>query len=222
MDLTEKLKALVLSDISKGFSEVTPKEYASMKYPRLIPMMRFGSHLLKAEGYGHLFLMETSAMGGAMKLLTLSFMPDEGGDLPYLLIDTMSMKNKSLSYVEYYDCTGKDLYFESLSKIKEKYRALPDYDEKDAWYIKERMPVSLIKGGEGADEDMLYAMAEESIRAYMDLAKSAAKDPGNIKGLLRFRERMLKEGNPSSATMEKVLGKEGAKLFFTTCVMPVL
>ena len=49
MDLTEKLKVLVLGGIAGDFEEITPAEYASMKYPKLIPMMRFGSHLFRAE-----------------------------------------------------------------------------------------------------------------------------------------------------------------------------
>ena len=219
--LTENIKESVLNDIAKGFEEITPKEYAFMKYPRLIPMMKFETHIFKIDGFGKLFLMDTKAMGGAMKLLTLSLTPCEGGDIPYLLIDSMSMKNKDLAYVEYYDCTGKKLSFEELDTVKEKYLSLPDYAEKEAWYISERMPASLIKGGEGADAEALFNMALESLRTYLALAKKTPKDPRNLEGLKAFRDRMLTEGNPSSGTMEKVLGKDGSAKFYKECIMPV-
>ena len=219
--LTERIKASVLNDIAKGYEETTPEEYASMKYPKLIPMMRFETHCFRIEDFGDLFLMETKAMGGAMKLLTLSFMPNKGKNVPYLLIDTMSMKNKALAYVEYYDCTGKALEFKELNDIKTKYASVPDYAEKEAWYVKERMPASLIKGGEGADEAVLYEMVMESVRAYLSISERESKDPENLKGLESFRQRMLTEGNPSSGTMEKVLGKEGSIRFYKQCIMPL-
>ncbi len=191
-----------------------------MKYPKLIPMMHFETKSVKT-GFGTLFMMKTKAMGGAMNLLTLSFTPSEGNDIPYLLIDTMSMKKKALSYVEYYDCTGKELSFSSLDALREKYSSVPDYAEKEAWYVKERMPASLIKGGEGADEDILFEMTKESIDAYLSYSEKAEKDPGNLKGLEAFRNRMINEGNPSQGTMEKVLGKEGYLKFYKECIMPM-
>ena len=217
-NLTERIYAYV--NELEGLKETTEELYREMKYPKLLPMMRFETKRYRADP-GSIFEMKTRAMGGAMELLTLSFTPDTGKDLPFLLIDTMSMKKKALAYVEYYDCTGKKLRFSELDRIKEKYSYLPDYAEKDAWYISERMPASLIKGGEGADENALFEMVRESIDEYFELSMKAGTDENNLKGLSLLRDRMINEGNPSSGTMEKVLGKDGYIRFYKTCVMPL-
>ena len=45
--------------------------------------------------------------------------------------------------------------------------------------------------------------------------------PENVAGLKAFQQRMVREGNPSTAALTKTLGKEGAETFFRTVVMPV-
>ena len=221
-DLTQKINEYIHSIADNKFKDVTPDKYRFMKYPKLIPMMKFSVSCYEIEDIGHLMIMNTNGMGGAMKLQTLSFTPNTGKDIPYLLIDSMVMKKKALAYVEYYNCTQKNLNIEGLGKVKEKYKNVPDYAEKDAWYIKERTQDSLIKGGENADENLLYDMVRESIDAYLAAAKEAPADKENLIGLKAFQNRMLKEGNPSEGTMVKVLGKEGYEEFYTTCIMPVL
>lgn len=77
-------------------------------------------------------------------------------------------------------------------------------------------PYSLIKGG--TDDARLEAMLRETA-AYGEAALSAQeRRPEN---LARFTERMVREGNPSSAAMSKVLGRAGAETFFRTAVLPV-
>lgn len=212
--VTEKLMKLAPED-------KTNDAYASMKYPRFLPMMRFQTKAFTVKGFGHVMLMRTNAMNGMMKLLTISFTPNEGLNVPYLLIDCMGMKNKKLAYVEYYDCTGKALRFETLLKIKEKYDKLPNYEEKPAWYIAERMEESLIKGGKGTEAVMLSEMVNDSIEEYFNLAQKAEADSENRNGLMNMQRRLLEEGNPSSGTMTKVLGKAGYIDFFKNYVMPV-
>lgn len=221
-DLTQRIDEYIHSITAGKYADITPGKYRAMKYPKLIPMMRFSVSCYEMGDLGHLMIMNTNGMGGAMKLQTLSFTPNTGKDIPYLLIDSMSMKKKALAYVEYYNCTQKELSFDSLRRIKEKYEGIPDYAEKDAWYIGERTKDSLIKGGENADEGLLFSMVRESIDAYLAAAKDAPSDESNLAGLKAFQDRMLKEGNPSEATMVKVLGKEGYEEFYRSCIMPVM
>ena len=220
-DLTQRINEYVHTLTDNKYTDIAPDQYKFMKYPRLLPMMKFSVSCFEIEDLGHLMVMNTNGMGGAMKLQTLSFTPNTGKEIPYLLIDTMSMKKKALAYVEYYNCTGKDLHFDLLEKIKEKYKSLPDYAEKDAWYIRERTEDSLIKGGENADENLLFEMVKESLDAYLAIAKEAPADARSLAGLKAFQERMLKEGNPSEGTMVKVLGKEGYEKFYKGCIMPL-
>lgn len=201
--------------------EITPAQYASMRYPKFLPMMRFTCHQYTLEGFGNLFAMETRAMGGMMKLSTMVFTPYSGKSVPFFLVDTMEMKKKRLAYVEYYDCTARGASLPECEGQVEEFAALPDYAEKSAWYTSRRTPWSLIKGGERADAAALEAMVLTCVDRYLEGAKRAPVDPANLEGLRSFQHDMLTLGNPSSGTLTKVLGKEGAELAFKTAIMPV-
>lgn len=201
--------------------EVPADGYSRMRYPKWPVLMRFDVDRYEAAGFGHLMLMKTRAMGGMMNLVTASFTPGEGAEAPYLLIDMMKMGKKRTVFVEYYDCTGKNLRIPELDAVASGYRDVPEYAEKPAWYISERMPCSLIKGTADGSEERLLAMVRDSLSAYAAYCKAAPKDPENLDGLRAFQSRMITEGNPSSGTMEKVLGKDGAERFFRSVVMPV-
>ena len=83
------------------------------------------------------------------------------------------------------------------------------------------MPCSLIKGGTAKDAPALQAMARAATEAYLALAARAPRGAENLAGLRAFRERMLREGNPSSATMRRVLGAAGAERFFCEMATPL-
>lgn len=149
--------------------------------------------------------------------------PEPGGSPPLLLADVMRFGKKRAAFVEYYDCTAAGAGTDGLSAVFEKYRTLPDYTEKPAWYVGERMPCSLIKGGEDADDAALTAMLCESAGAYGRLCAQNPPDENaaaNLRGLEAFVGRMVREGNPSGPTMRRVLGRRQAELFFTKAVMP--
>lgn len=201
--------------------DITPSRYAAMKYPKFLPMMRFTCHQYVLEGFGNLFVMDTSAMGGMMKLSTMVFTPSAGARVPFLLVDTMEMKKKRLAYVEYYDCTAAGAALPQAEGQKAEFAAIPDYDEKPAWYIARRTPYSLIKGGENADGKALEAMVMTCVDRYLAGAKAASVDPADLDGLRAFQNDMITLGNPSSDTLRKVLGKDGAEAMFRTAIMPV-
>ena len=141
----------------------------------------------------------TTKMG--MELLTLSFMPGEGKTLPYLLMDIMEMKKKRCVFVEYYACGNQNLQCEDLKDVWEMYKDLPEYEEKPGWYIAEREPFSLIKTGE---KEKLISMAVDSVSVYLSMIEKNGTD-----------------GNPSSKTLNMLLGKEGADRFMREIVMPI-
>jgi hypothetical protein len=201
-------------------SACSAEPYARMQYPKLLPFMRFTAKKWRAEAFGSVFCLSTRAMGGKMQLCTFVCTPNLGTDLPVLLIDAMRFGKKRAAFVEYYDCTAHGAIAAPMQTVSARYRDLPDYAEKPAWYIASRTPYSLIKGGE--DDARLEAMLAESVKAYGEAALSAKeRRPENLAGLSRFADRMVREGNPSSATMGKVLGRAGAETFFRTAVMPV-
>lgn len=215
----------VLTEAKSLFSASVPLlnlpagTYADMRYPKFPAIMRFRFERFAALGFGHVSAMRTRAMFGKMQLATLVFTPSAGTDVPLLLVDVMAFGKKRAAFVEYYDLTAKGADAAPLDAVAEKYRAVPDYPEKPAWYVGERTPYSLIKGG--SDDGQLLSMLHDSVAAYAALcAERREAHPENLEKLSAFIERMATDGNPSAPTMEKVLGKAGADRFFREAVMP--
>ena len=193
--------------------------YSRFSYPKLIPFMKFEMQQYRVPGFGKMMTLITDTPFG-MQLLTCSFMPYEGGDVPYLLIDIMTVGKKRTIFVEYYDCTAEKRAQPKLAAVHGKYAHLSEYNEKPAWYVGERADYSLIKSLSSDEDISLAKIAADSVRAYRKAALSAERHTENLDGLLKFRRRMINEGNPSSAVLKKVFGEKGAEKFFVTCVMP--
>ena len=213
----------IKQDIVLGLSDFISCEklpadrYSEMKYPKLIPLMRFHVDRYKLDGFGHLMIMHTETKMG-MELITMSFMPSECVNLPYLLVDAMTMKKKKCVFVEYYGCGSENLNDGKLKEVYEKYRNLPEYTGTENWYVKERRPYSLIKQG---DEDALTDMAVSSVKAYLSSVQDCKIDEAYADKLKAFRNRMITEGNPSSATLKMLLKEDGAKTFMENVIMPL-
>lgn len=196
-------------------------EYKSMKYPAAIPIMRFNTSQFVAEGLGNLFIMETNAMLGLMKLTTIVFTPLAKTAIPFLLIDTMSMGKKNLCYVEYYDLTPDGCDISLCQAQRAEFADIPDYGEREAWYVSRRTPYSLIKGGKGVSGQALYDMALTCVGRYLASVKPCEDPEKHLENLKSFQCEMIEKGNPSSSTLEKLLGKDGAAEMFKTAIMPV-
>ena len=191
--------------------------YTNMKYPKLLPVMRFRVDRYSIRGFGQVMVMHTTTKMG-MELITMSFMPSECVDLPYLLVDAMNMKKKRCVFVEYYGCGMEEFTDDALKDVYDDYRDLPDYEEKENWYVKERMPYSLIKTGE---PDELISMTEDSVRAYLGSISHTRFIPEYKDKLRSFRERMITQGNPSSKTLNMLLKEDGARTFMESVIMPL-
>ena len=88
------IKDKAVSLIKNSNAVPVPEDcYTNMKYPKLLPVMRFRVDRYNVSGFGQVMIMHTTTKMG-MELITMSFMPSECVDLPYLLIDAMSMKKK--------------------------------------------------------------------------------------------------------------------------------
>ena len=197
-----------------ALKDVTPEKYRIMGSL----MMRFHLEQYQVEGLGNLCVLKTRAMLGLMNLTTVVLTPSSGKNVPFLLIDTMDMGKKHLCYVKYYDCTAAGADKDLLLAASAPYTDVPDYAEKPAWYVQERMEGSLIKTG---DRARLDRMATDALKAYARQAAAAPVKAENWEGLKAFQRRMIEEGNPSTAALTKTLGKEGAEAFFRIVVMPL-
>jgi hypothetical protein len=216
--MISSIKQKAVSLIQDSGADLLPEDcYTNMKYPKVLPVMRFRVDQYSLAGFGHIMIMHTATKMG-MELITMSFMPSECVDLPYLLVDAMTMKKKRCVFVEYYGCGMESLTDNALQKVHDDYSSLPDYEEKENWYINERMPYSLIKTGE---TDELINMAADSIKAYLGSAANARNVPEYHGKLKEFRERMIVQGNPSSKTLNMLLKEDGARTFMETVIMPL-
>ena len=213
-----EIKKIAADILTKSNAVLLPEDrYTNMKYPNLLPLMRFHVDQYNVHGFGHVMMMHTTTKMG-MELITVSFMPSECVDLPYLLLDAMSMKKKRCVFVEYYGCNMEELTDDALKDVYDDYRDLPDYEEKDNWYVKERMPYSLIKTGE---EDELVKMASDSVKAYLGSVRNSRFVPEYKDRLRAFRVRMITDGNPSSTTLNMLLKEDGARTFMENVIMPL-
>ncbi len=198
--------------------EVSIKQYASLSYPKLLPLMRFRVRMFASDGFGNVSVMHTRAMG-MMQLATFVFTPNLGKSVPLLLVDVMKMGKKLAAFVEYYDLTANGCRAPLLARVAQKHEKLPDYPEKPAWYVSERAAYSLIKGGNSGVA--LSDMLSDTFAAYGKTAADCLdRNDGNLAQLVAFCARMVTEGNPSDATMTRVLGADGAKRFYSSVVMP--
>ena len=64
-------------------------------------------------------------------------------------------------------------------------------------------------------------MVKTCLGRYLRAAGTARRHSANLEGLRAFQRDMLTLGNPSSGTLNKVLGKEGAEEMFKRAIMPV-
>ena len=214
-ELSNEIKTIFPNVVEKEIGE-----YSYLKYPKLLPMLKMRVKQYSLEGFGSIMVMNTSMMG-LMKLSTFSFTPNTGLSVPFLLIDTMSMGKKRLAYFELYDCRKDKSELPLLQSLKDKYKDIEDYQEKEAWYIEERMEGSLIKCATKDKEEDLVDMLLDALKCYKECIDKADCDVENLAKLQEFANRMVKEGNPSSGTLNKVLGEEKAIDFFNKIVMPL-
>lgn len=220
-----QIKLLLLKSFeSNGYSltKLQPNKYSYFFWPSffsLFPLMSFSIEEYIIPEIGHLMIMNSKIFFGMMNLLTISIIPNTGINIPFLLIDIMKIFSKVISFIEYYDCTKNGTDSENHKKLVKKYAVIQNYEEKPNWYIKERTKYSLIKAGK--NEKIMINMISDSIEEYVKLSINKEKNRENLGKLIKFRERMIKEGNPSSSTIEKIFGKEESKLFFEKVVMPM-
>lgn len=202
-----------------SLNKVDIKEYSFLKYPSFIPLLKMNVNLYEVNDFGYIMIMKTR-MSKLMSLLTISFTPKGGKNVPFLFVDTMSMGKKRLAYVEFYNTSTRDDFL-SLSSLSEKYVNILDHKEKDAWYVNKRMEGSLIKEGSSKNEYDLKMMIIDALNRYKEVIDNASIDVESIANLKEFQDKMISLGNPSSSTLNKILGKEEAINFFKNIIMPI-
>ena len=176
-------------------------------------VMHFHMQAYMAEGAGKLFLMDMKALGGLMKMETVTFTPI-GLDGPILSGDAVWALGRSTLVLELYDTTLSHPDFKALGAIKEKYAQLPSYDPGSHSYYRFRLPESAYKKGRKI-QDAVRSMAEEYGQKYLQLLQSCERVSAEEKQKknAEFSEMLYACGGPAVNQFKKMIGEEKTKEF---------
>ena len=177
--------------------------------------MHFHIKTYQAEGAGKLFLMDMKAMGGLMRMGTLTFTPTSL-DGPIISIDEVYALGRSTLVLELYDTTLSHPGFHSLDPVKEEYSPLPSYVPEDHPYYRFRMPQSDYKRGRGI-KTQLSTMAEQYFKAYLNELRMCSQiDPSEkIRKNQEFSNSLFESGGPAVNKFKEMIGEDKTKIFLT-------
>jgi hypothetical protein len=194
-------------------TETDAGEFAALK----VSGMKFRIRAFRAEGLGHVSVMEASGFFGLMKMDTLIICPT-CKDMPLLSYDRVNaMGNDTLIY-ELYDTLLGEADLSGLEAVKAEAAALPDHDLGAHWYDDIKLSVSLSKKGKRLHSKAFDVCATNYLRAFLGAAKKAAPceaSPKREKASV-YVEGLLRHGGPSTDVFKKGIGEEKTAALFRT------
>ena len=188
-------------------------EFAAMK----VSGMNFTIRAFRAQGLGHVSLMQAKGFFGLMKMDTLIITPT-AVDLPLLSYDrVLAMGNDTLIY-ELYDTLLAPADLSALEAVKQNAAALPEHDLGAHWYDSIKLPVSFAKKGKKQHTAAFDAAAMEYLRQYLACAQSAALADAQqkLEKASVYTEGLLEHGGPSTDVFKKGIGAEKTAQLFRT------
>ncbi|MFA9396886.1 MAG: hypothetical protein ACERKV_01280 [Clostridiaceae bacterium] len=227
MNNVEKLDSEIVKKISEKFilEKCEIGDLKEFTYPKVLPIMKYKADKYKVDKLGNMTILKCK-MFNLMSLVTVVLTPDLSRNIPFVIIDIVCVRNKYISFFEFFDIhTNNDEAIEKFKedtlKIKKKYKDLDEHIEKPNWYVPIRAKYSLLKHGNKDKEYEISNMIMECLDNYL-LFVSKAKEPEDIvssrERLTMFIDDLINKGNPSSKPISKALGNEKAKKFFEDVV----
>ena len=214
--MTEKL----LSVIEKQYplTELNVGDMAKLKANGMTFMVK----AYKAEGLGHISVMQAKGFFGLMKMDTLIVNPTDI-DLPLYSYDRIYAMGNDTLIVELYDTLLGECNLNSLNEIKANYADLVERDPGEHWYDSIKLCESISKKGKKKQQTRFDKLATEHFSAYLSSTAQTVSNPKDKqKKACFYVEGLLENGGPSTDVFKKSLGEEKtAKLFrevlFGTC-----
>lgn len=221
MSAIAEIKSLLISQTEKIFkAENKPLgKYAAVKWPALIPLVRYETEYSRLDGFGARTLLNGKIFGG-IRSLSCTLTPFEGASIPLVLIDVMEVQEKCTVFIEYFDKTAQGADMSVFEKLKGKYSDLEDYPASPTWYSAEQSNCSLIKIAPSQSVKRLVEMVADLLKAYLELAEKSEKSADNIKGIVEFSEKMGEQGTSAMEVLKKRLGAENTKEYYCTVFIP--
>ena len=172
--------------------------------------MDFTTKGWKAEGLGHVSLMEASGMGGAMGMTSLIVNPVEI-DAPLFNLDIIALPGKKILYMELYDTLLDAQRNETpFTAIRDRFSDIVDIPGKPCWYDDIRYSASVTKCALAGQESRLDELMGQFGEEYLNLLKDArCCDPAAKKVKAdAYRDGLLTHGGPATDAFLKVWGSE--------------
>ncbi len=189
--------------------EIEVKEMTSLKANG----MKFSIQAYKAEGLGHVSVMNGKGFFGLMKMDTLIINPCEV-DLPLYSYDRIYAAGNDTLIVELYDTLVGDYSEVDLLAVKEQYKDLMERNPGEHWYDGIKLVSSISKKGKKVQSKRFDEMALQHFEVYLS-GGDAVENMGKKQEKAAFYVNgLLANGGPSTDVFKKALGVEvTGKLF---------
>ena len=177
-------------------------------------MMKFNTEVYKVKDFGHVCVLNMTAMMGLMKMETVIMAPFEK-DVPLVNFDWISAAGKETYIAEFYKCMLEEYpegYLKELKKCEQQYPELEEYDGGQHWYDELKYDCSCGKTGKKSTDKF-----RQMTKAYMNvfarqIQKAEKCDSEKKKAEIRkFAERLIAEGGPAVNQFKKLFGEEAAR-----------
>jgi hypothetical protein len=176
--------------------------------------MKFSIRAFKAEGLGHVSVMQAIGFFGLMKMDTLIINPTEI-DLPLYSYDRILAMGNDTLIVELYDTIVDSFSEDAILRIKEGYGNLPQRDPGEHWYDSIKLSASISKKAKKKQTPRVDALTLVHFDAYITAKVPEVSDPSaKNEKTLAYVNGLLTQGGPSTDVFKKVLGEDKTSELF--------
>ncbi len=182
-------------------------EFAKMK----ISGMHFDVSAYRAEGFGHVSVMQARGFFGLMKMDSLIIVPTEK-ELPLFSCERIRVMKKDILIAELYDTLSGAYDGGELDAVKGRYSGIPDHDTGVHWYDNIRLPQSFAKEAKHTAE--FDNLESEYIEAYLRTENNTGNREEKRRKTEYYVQNLLKNGGPATDPVKEKLGEEKTKELF--------
>jgi hypothetical protein len=190
-------------------TEIDSGEFANIN----VNGMKFSISAYKAEGLGHVSVMNATGFFGLMKMDTLIINPTEI-DLPLYSYDRIFAMGNDTLIIELYDTLLGDFSEDSLNEIKAKYSYIPEHDLGEHWYNSIKLKCSVSNKGKKTDTESLNQMALEYFISYLNTPANNAALEEKQKKARFYVDGLIEKGGPPTNAFKKSIGKDKTRELF--------
>lgn len=208
------MKDKLLNLVNSAFP-IEERDVKEFKIVKKFPF-RFDVSAYEIKDVGNMSYMKMKAMGGLMKMDSLIITPFYK-DMPLLSFDVISIGNKLIVLLEMYDTRiNKDVNFDTITNIKNKYSYLKDEKVEPNWYDSIKLPQSLKRSASKKQLADINNLVSEYVSEYLNIVNASKSCDKNEKQIhnKKYSDGLLNNGGPSTDVFIKLFGKEKTEELF--------